>query len=458
MKTEYIQNIPKSRRADPEVFPKDAVRLVHSNAAGIDVGSRQHFVAVPADRDPRPVRSFGCFTPDLHAMAQWLKQCGIDTVAMESTGVYWIPVAQILEQYGIEVLLVDARHVKHLPGRKSDVKDCQWIQQLHGFGLLSGAFRPNKDFCVLRSYWRQRQGLVDLCGRQINLIHKALEQMNIQLHKVLSDVTGVTGTAIIRAIAGGVHDPVELARIKHPKIKGSDEDILKALSGNYRKEHVFALKQALDIYDFYQQKLMECDHEIEAFMSTIPSKTHEPSENPSNSRRRKNQPYFDLHSHLIRITGVDLTSIDGLDTLTVETIISECGCDMSRFPSEKNYTSWLNLSPNHEITGGKIKRRKTKKGLNRAAVAYRMAAQSLHRSNSALGAFYRRMRSRLGAPKAITATARKLACIVYRMLRFGTKYVDQGQKAYEEKFKEQTIQFLKKRALTLGYGLIPLES
>jgi transposase len=458
MKTQYNQTGKKSRRDDASGFSMEAVRVIHPHAAGIDIGSRQHFVAVPGDRDEQPVRSFGCFTPDLHAMVQWLKQCGIETVAMESTGVYWIPVCQVLEQYGMDVVLVDARHVKHVPGRKSDVQDCQWVQQLHSFGLLSGAFRPGKDFCVLRSYWRQRQSLVECCGRQINLMHKALEQMNLQLHKVLSDVTGVTGTAIIRAIAGGERDPVKLARIKHPKIKSSDEEVLKALSGDYRPEHVFALKQAVEIYDFYQQKIMECDREIERLIRAMPSRTDAVPKSRRGSRRRKNQPYFDLHAHLVRLTGVDLTEIDGIDILTAQTIVSECGTDMDRFPTEKHYVSWLGLSPNHMITGGKVKRRRSKRVYNRAAVAYRVAAQSLHKSQSALGAFYRRMRSRLGAPKAITAAARKLACLVYRMLRFGKPYVDQGQASYEERYKEQTIKYLEKKATRFGYKLIPLES
>lgn len=449
----------KSRETGRQDDPTSTseVKTINPNAAGIDIGSRTHYVAVPADRDEQPVRKFGCFTPDLHAMARWLKSCGMETVAMESTGVYWVPVFEVLEQYKLDVILVDARHVKHVPGRKSDVMDCQWIQRLHSYGLLAGAFRPQEDVCVLRSYWRHRQGLVDSCARQIHLIHKALEQMNIQLHKVISDITGVTGTAMIRAIAAGERDPHKLAKIKHPKIKSSDEHVLKALSGNYRQEHVFALKQAVEIYDFYQEKILACDQEIERLLSAFESKTI-PKNSRGSIRRRKNQPCFNLHNHLERITGVDLTAIDGIDAITAMTIIGECGIDMSRFPTEKNYTSWLGLCPNHHITGGKIKRRKSKNVCNRASMAYRVSAQSLHRSPSALGAYYRRMRSRLGAPKAITATARKLACLVYRMLRFGSEYFDVGQKSYEQRFKEQTIRSLSKRAKYLGFELVPLVS
>lgn len=431
-----------------------SLRRVHPNAAGIDVGAEKHYVAVAADRDPEPVRCFGCLTPELHAMARWLKDRGIETVAIESTGVYWIPVMQILEQYELEVYLVDARQAKQLPGRKTDIKDCQWLQELHQHGLLTRAFRPADAICVLRSYWRHRKDLVEMASMQIQLMHKSLEQMNIQVHKVLSDVTGVTGMKILRAIVAGERDPVVLARMRHPLVKSSAETIAQALTGHWRAEHLFTLGQALELYDVYQEKLAACDRQIEAYMQTLEGRA-DSNDLPSapTGRRRKNQPHFDLHGHLYRVTGVDLTTIDGIDAMTAQTVISECGIDMSRFASEKHFTSWLGVCPNHQITGGKVRRRRTRRVRNRAAQALRLAAQSLHRNKSALGAFYRRMRGRCGPAKAITATARKLAILIYRMLKHGMAYVDQGQQAYERQYKERNLKILRKRVEQMGYAL-----
>lgn len=394
-------------------------------------------------------------------MARWLKQCGIATVAMESTGVYWIPVFEVLEQYGFEVKLVDARHVKSVRGRKSDVMDCQWVQRLHSFGLLSGAFRPERKVSVLRSYWRHRAGLVDSCARQIHLMQKALEQMNVQLHKVLSDITGVSGMKIIRAIVAGTRNPLELARMRHPSVKSSEEIIAKALTGNYRQEHMFALTQALELYDVYQEKIRQCDERIAHYMSRFETKAQagqlasKPAKK-SKVKRRKNEPYFNLRAHLYRITGVDLTLIDGIDAMTAQTIICESGFDMSRFPTEKHYASWLGLCPDNRITGGRVTRRRTRNVHNRAAQALRLAAQSLHSSTTALGAYYRRMRARLGAPKAITATAHKLARLVYRMLKHGQDYVDAGQEWYERQYKKRVLLNLTNRARQMGYALTPL--
>jgi transposase len=436
------------------------LKRVNPNAAAIDIGSERHYVAIPADRDEAPVRNFGCLTPDLHEMAKWLKAHSIDTVAMESTGVYWIPVASVLESYGFEVKLVDARKVKNVPGRKTDVQDCQWLQELHSFGLLSGAFRPDQQIQVLRSYWRHRGTLVTASATQIHLMQKALEQMNVQLHKVLSDITGVTGMKIIRAIVAGDRDPVALASLKHPLVKSSTDMIAKALTGEYRQEHLFTLTQALELYDFYQTKITECDRQIEAHMLTFDRKA-DPSDfdhkNNLDTRRksRKNQPRFDLTTRLIEITGVDLTRIDGIDALTAQTLVSECGFDMSAFPTEKHFASWLGLSPNNRITGGKIKKRSTRKVRNKAALALRIAAQSLHRSKSALGAFYRRMCAKHGAPKAVTATAHKLARLVYRMLKYGMTYVDRGQLHYENDYRQRSIHLLAKRARQLGYTIVP---
>lgn len=435
------------------------IKQLNPNAAGIDIGSQKHYVAVPPDRDDEPVRNFGCLTPDLHKMAKWLKSCGIETIAMESTGVYWVPVVAVLESYGFDVKLVDAYKVKNVPGRKTDVKDCQWLAELHRFGLLSGAFRPDKQIQVLRSYWRHRSTLVEACSTQIHLMQKALEQMNVQLHKVITDITGVTGMKIIRAIVGGERDAVKLAAMKHPLIKSSSETIAKALTGEYRHEHLFALKQALEIYDVYQDKIAECDRQTQEYMKTFQHKAKandldSKSGRNNRAKRRKNQPNFDLRTRLFEMTGVDLTRIDGIETMTAQTIISECGFDMSVFPTEKHYVSWLGLCPNNHITGGKVRKRSTRKVQNRTARALRLAAQSLHKSKSALGAFYRRMRARLGAPKAITATAHKLAKLVYRMLKHGMDYVDSGQQYYENQYAERVLKNLTKRAREMGYAVV----
>lgn len=432
--------------------------ILNPNAAGIDIGSREHFVAVPEGRDTDSVRSFGCFTPDIHKMAKWLKKCGIETVAMESTGVYWIPVFQILEEYGLEVFLVNARHVKNVSGRKTDVSDCQWLQQLHSFGLLSASFLPEKDIYVLRSYWRHRKSLVSACSREIQLMQKSLEQMNLQLHKVLSDITGVTGMDIIRAILAGQRNPVILAKLRHPLVKSKKEDIAKALTGDYREEHLFTLRQAVEAYDFYQKQIADCDAQISGYMKTFEDKSNPEKKRPevktATQKRRKNQPHFDLRTELCRMTGVDLIKIDGIDSMTALTIISECGFDMSQFKTEKHFASWLGLCPNNKITGGKKRSSKSRKVKNRASDALRVAAQSLHKSKTALGAFYRRMRMRLGAPKAITATAHKLARIIYRMLKYGDDYVDIGQEYYENRYKERVLKNLKNRANELGYSLL----
>jgi transposase len=378
---------------------------------------------------------------------------------MESTGVYWVPVVAVLESYGFDVKLVDAYKVKNVPGRKTDVKDCQWLAELHRFGLLSGAFRPDKQIQVLRSYWRHRNTLVEASSTQIHLMHKALEQMNIQLHKVITDITGVTGMKIIRSIISGERNAAILAGMKHPLIKSSTDTIAGALTGEYRQEHLFSLKQAMEIYDMYQNKIAECDREIEKYMKTFEHKADandldsEPGKG-KRPKRRKNQPHFDLKSRLFEMTGVDLTRIDGIETMTAQTIISECGFDMNVFATEKHFTSWLGLCPNNQITGGKVRKRRTRKVQNRAARALRLAAQSLHSSKSALGAFYRRMQARLGAPKAITATAHKLAVLVYRMLKHGMDYVDSGQKYYENKYRERVIKNLAKRVSEMGYTIV----
>ncbi len=436
--------------------PLRGLRQIQPNAAGIDVGSTVHYVAVPEDRAKESVRHFGCYTQDLCALAQWLTECGVETVAMESTGVYWVPLFQVLETAGLEVKLVDARHVANVPGKETDVDDCRWLQQLHSYGLLRGCFRPADEVAVLRSYWRQRSAHVETGARAIHLMQKALEQMNVQLHKALSDISGVTGMKILRAIVAGERDPRVLARHRDGKVKRSEAELVAALTGDWREEHLFALHQALAQYDFAQAQLMECDAQIEARLKRVASKV-DPQTLPVRPPRprRKNQPHFDLRTELVRITGVDLCRIDGIDALTAYTVLTESGFTVGEdFVTEKHYASWLGLSPHNKITGGKVRSRHTRPVHNRAATALRVAAQSLERSQSALGAFYRRMKSRHGAPKAITATAHKLACLIYRMLRFGMEYVDRGAQAYEAQQRERRLRHVQRQAANLGYALV----
>lgn len=455
----------KKRKRDPNKKrtkdkTQEIFQMINPNAAGIDIGSEEHWVAVPEYRDEQPVRKFGCFTSDLYALADWLKKCNIETVAMESTGVYWIPLFQILESQGFEVKLVNARHVKNVPGRKTDVLDCQWLQRLHTFGLLSGSFRPEDSICVLRSYCRHRENLIQYAAAHIQHMQKALIQMNLQLHKVISDISGLTGMRIIKSILAGERDPLKLAKMRDHRVKNSAETIAKALEGDYRQEHLFALKQAVEAYEVYQRQIQDCDQEMEAYLAALDSKVDDenlPSSKGKCQKPRGNAPDFDLRSHLYRVSGVDFTQIHGLDASSVYSILSEVGLDPSAFPTVKNFTSWLALCPNNRITGGKIKSSKTRKAKNRAADAFRLAAMSVGNSASALGAYFRRIKSRLGAPQAITATAHKLARIFYHLWRTGDAYQDLGQDYYEQKYKERLLANIKRRAKQLGYeiSLIP---
>ena len=433
-------------------------QLQHINlhAAGIDIGSTAHFVAVPPDSDPQPVRQFGTFTADLHRLADWLTACGVDTVVMESTSVYWIPLFELLEARGFHVLLVNARHVKNVSGRKSDVLDCQWLQQLHTYGLLSGAFRPTDEIVVLRSYLRQRATLVQGAAMHVQHMQKALQQMNVLLHQVVSDITGVTGLAIIRAILAGERDPQVLAQLRDYRCKQSVEVIAQNLNGNYRAEHLFALQQAVTLYEVYQAQIVACDAQIEQYLASCPPATDEAPTTPGKPRQRTGNPFhFDAHAQLYRLTGVDLTRIDGIDTGTALTVVGEIGTDMSRWPSVKHFTSWLGLCPGTKVSGGRVLGSKTRPTTNRAATALRLAAASLTRSRSALGAYLRRMSAKLGKPQAITATAHKLARLVYSMLKYGTAYVDVGQDHYERQYRERVVQSLTRRAKELGLVLVP---
>src|SRR6201993_1778303 len=431
------------------------------NAAGIDVGATEHWVAVPADRDAQPVQRFGAFTADLYALAAWLRQCQIDTVVMESTGVYWIALFEVLEERGFDVKLVDAHQARQVPGRQTDVKDCQWLQELHTYGLLHGAFRPEDQVCVLRSYLRQRSMLVAMASRAVQHMQKALEQMNLKLTEVVSDINGKTGMEIIHAILAGERDPQRLARHRDRRCKHDQATIAKALEGHWRAEHRFALQQALEQYEFLQQQLRACETQIEGCLQTFVTHVEVEPPQPTPARQRRSRPRqapsFDVHGYLHAMTGVDLTQIDGIDALTALKVISEIGLDMTRWPTGKHFASWLGLCPGNKLSGGKRYRMRSKPTANRAASALRLAAQGLVNSHSALGAYYRRMRARLGAPKAITATAHKLARLVYSMLRYGTAYVDAGQQAYEQKYRERILTNLQRKAKALGYQLVHVE-
>ena len=382
----------------------------------------------PQDRSEQPVQEFEAFTADLYRLADWLGECGVETVVMESTGVYWIPLFGVLEERGFAVMLVDPRRIKNVPGRKTDVADCQWLQQLHTYGLLSGAFRPDGDIRRLRSYLRQRAMLVQYASHHIQHMQKALTQMNVKLQHVIRDITGKTGMDIMEAIVGGERNPRrKLARLRDPRIKADEKTIARSLRGHWRDEHIFELTQALELYRFYHDKIAECDREIEAQLERFDDRSDgEPPVSNGKKRNQKNAPRFDVQSHLYRMTGVDLTRIDGIDGFTALKVISEIGADMTKWPSAKHFASWLGLSPHHRITGGRIISSKTKPSANRAAAALRLAANALHRSDSALGAFLRRKKAHLGAPKAITATAHKLARLIYSMLRYGQEYVAAG--------------------------------
>ena len=433
-----------------------ALTITHPNAAGIDIGSASHFVAVPPDRDDEPVRQFPSFTADLNALADWLKACGVDTVAMESTGVYWIPLFELLEARGFTVLLVNARHVKNVSGRKSDVLDCQWLQQLLTYGLLSGAFRPAEQVCVLRALWRQRGMLLRSQGRHVQHMQKALTQMNIQLANVISDIVGETGQKILRAIVAGERDGRVLGALKNVRIQASVEEIAKSLHGNWRAEHLFTLKQAVAAFDFIGTQVLECDRELEQQLERLEVHAGEPAKGKKRGRAR-NAPKFDLRTQLFKMCGVDLTRIDGIDVTTALAVIAETGADMSRFPSVRHFASWLGLCPGTKITGGKVMSGKTKRCANRAAQALRLAAAALRTSQSALGAYFRRMCSRMDKPKAVTAAAHKLARLIYTMLTKGEEYTDQGQDYYEERYRQRVLHALTQRAAKMGLRIVPIE-
>lgn len=453
--------MPKpKRKSTTDIKPVDVLSQINLNAAGLDIGAVEIYACVPADRDEQSVRVFATFTAELHTLADWLTKCGVDTVAMESTGVYWIPIYEILESRGFEVYLVNARHLKNVAAKETDVLACQWIQQLHTYGLLQRSFRPPEDICALRAVVRHRKTLIECRSAHIQHMQKALQQMNVQLTQVVSDITGVTGLLIIRAIVAGEREPKVLAAMRNVQCAHSEAEIAAALEGHYKREYLFVLKQALAQYDFYDRQIRECDAELESMYASLPTAEQNsdhlpPPPRPTKRKPRKNQAHFDLASALYQMVGVDLVAIDGIDALIAQTIISEIGLDMSQWPTVKHFASWLGVAPHNRKSGGKVLRTGTQKTKNRANTALRLAAQSLSRSHSALGAFYRRKRAQHGAAKANVATAHKLARIIYHMLKYRQPYVDQGETYYEQQYQERTIRRLRRKAASFGLALVP---
>lgn len=429
---------------------------VHPAAAAIDIGATIHVAAVGPDRDQEPVRTFQTFTDDLRRLADWFSRCGVKTIVMESTGVYWIPIYEILEQRGFEVMVVNARDAKHVPGRKTDVSDAQWLQRLHEYGLLRASFRPQAEMAGLRSYLRQRERLLDYAAAHIQHMQKALTQMNLQLHHVVSDITGVTGMLIIRAIVAGERDPAVLASCRDARCHASVETVRQALVGNVREEHIFALTQALELYDVYQAKVAACDKQIEAILNRLTKSVPSPVNKlpPVRQRTRQpNAPAFDAREALHAILGVDLTQINGLGPYLALKLVGECGTNLEAWPSAKHFTSWLGLAPHNKISGGKVLSSKTRRTSNRAASLLRLAAVTVGRTDTALGAFYRRLSARVGKAKAVTATARKIAVLFYNTLRYGMSYVDPGAAYYEDRYRRRVLSNLQRRAKSLGFVL-----
>lgn len=442
----------KRRRSRKAKDPTAGLEVAHPNAAAIDIGSAEHWVAVPPGRRQESVRRFGCCTEDLEALAKWLKACKVTTVVLEATGHYWMVLYDLLEARKLHPVVVNPRYAKNMSGKKGDIPDCQWMQKLHTYGLFSNSFRPVEEIRALRTYMRQRENLVAAASQSIQHMQKALTEMNVQLANVISDISGETGLRIIDAILAGERDPEQLARLKDGRIKASLKVLIRALRGHWKEEQLFVLRQARRTYANYQEQLQQCAQRIEALMQAMDSRQPQ-GEGPAASPRTK-LPAFDLGEELRRILGVDLTKIPGVGPVTAQVVLSEIGTEVSAWRTENHFASWLGVCPDHRITGGKIFGRSTRPVINRVRNALRMAAYTLDHSHSALGAKYRRLKRKLGPPKAIIAMANHLAKLIYRMIKFGHEYVEQGMKAYEEKFRAQHRRWLEKKAKELGLKLI----
>jgi transposase len=462
-------NRKQRRELERKLSAEDpGLEIVNRNVAGIDVGNESHFVAVAPGRDPQPVREFGSWTADLERMADWLKACGIETVVMQSTGVYWIALYDVLEARGFKICLANARHTKNLPGRKSDVQESQWLLKLHTYGLLRNSFRPPDEIRAVRSLWRLRDRHVKEAARAVQHMQKSMVTMNLQLSNAISDITGVTGQAIIRAILAGERDPGKLAKLRDRRVQATQEEVARSLEGNWREDMLFELRQAVDAYDFIQKQMAECDQRLQALMAELPARevdtavvaaeaAGEPARKKKSGRKEKNVPRFDLQAELVRVCGVDLTSIDGIDIMTAQTVVAELGTDFSRWKDEAHFSSWLGLSPSRDISGGKVLKQGTLKVKNRVAAALRIAANTLLRSDSYLGARFRSLQTRRGAPKAIKAMARYLACLIYRMFTHGQAWVDRGAKEFENRRAQRELFALQRKAAAHGFKLVNLE-
>jgi transposase len=438
-----------------EIDRVNALPITHRHAAGIDIGGSSHWVCVgfTEDDDSPLVRELPAHTAGLQQIVAFLRAHDISTVAMEATGIYWVPLYELLESEGFEVLLVDPSYTKQVKGRpKTDKRDAQWIYRLHAVGLLAGAFRPDEKTCQLRAYLRQRANLIRYAGQHVQHMQKALEQMNLKLTGVLSDLTGVTGQKILRAILRGTRDPAKLAAYRHPTCRATAEQLAQALTGSWREEHLFALRQAYEAWQFYQKQVDKVDEQIQTQLSRMKADRALPPlpPKPRARGRKPNGPRFDVRAALYYAVGLDLTEIEGIDEVTALVVISEVGVDLSKFETVKRFCSWLGLCPQFRKTGGKVKSSRTRPGTSRAATALRLAANSLHSSQSALGAFLRRMKGRLGAPAAVTATAHKLARLVYYALKNGLPYVKKSQQEYEALMRQKQIAAVKRKARQLG--------
>lgn len=447
--------MPRKRKSKVQTIQP----TINPHAAGADIGAREIYVAVPTALTSEPVRCFPTFTEDLRALVAWLQSLGIKTVAMEATSVYWIPLAELLEEAKIEVCLVNPRHVKNVPGRKTDVMDCQWLQYLHSVGLLRGAFRPAAEVRGVRALWRQRDALVRHSSWHIQHVHKALDQMNLQVHHVLADITGQTGTAIVEAILKGERNPANLAKHRDQRVKASEATLVKALTGDYRREHLFCLSQAFAGYQFLQKQIAELDVELERRLKELtPPVPAEAAPTAAPAKRKvagKSAPTFDAYDLLARLHGVDLCAVPGINVLTAQTLWSELGGDLSAFPTGKHFAAWLGLCPDNRISGGKILAARTKPTTNRVARALRMAAQALHHAENELGEHYRRMRAKLGGAAAVTALANKLARILYVLITTRQPYRPELHEATGELHRARTLNRLKAKAKDLGFQLVP---
>lgn len=436
----------------------DQMTVVNPNAAGLDIGAREIWACVGESPDGECIKQFGTFTPDLQRLADWLVACEVKTVALESTGLYWLAIFELLEARGLKVWLVNARHIKNVPGRKSDYLDCQWIYKLHSLGLLNASFRPDGEMCALRAYLRHRAQLIQHRAPHILHMQKALQQMNLQLHHVLTNITGATGMAILRAIVAGERNAVTLAQFRNPACKSSEETIAKALTGEWKNEHLFALQQSLELYDFYTQQVAACDLQIQQQFATMRPRWQDDPNTPSTilpstPSKAKNRSDARIRAEILRVTGVDLVAVDGLNSTLAQTILSEIGTDMSKWPTEKHFASWLGLAPHNDISGGKVLRSRTLPSQNRAGQAFHQAAAAVSRSSSAFGAFYRRKRTQLGPQQAQAATAHKIARTVYFMLKHHVPYHDIGADTYEQTQRQRDIAHIRKRAAKLGFTL-----